>query len=164
MREPRDDVGEKCYTERRSDLEPLERGRCMSSLLPWAPLARTLGAEEAHIYIYIYKLRRLRGHKEKIDNTHRGKDEEDKHSHTQPNAYMPATHLLQQDLHTYIQTDKSDTQHSDQQTNPTYPTNIQPYNVHTYSATSTANILLRGALAFGYWWKIVRCDYYWRFC
>jgi len=48
-----DEVGENAYNVKRSEPVPLERGRYMSGFLPWAPLARTLGAEDSS-YIYIF--------------------------------------------------------------------------------------------------------------
>jgi len=45
----------KAYNVKRSDLVPLERGRCMNGFLPQAPLVRTLGAEESYICICMHK-------------------------------------------------------------------------------------------------------------
>jgi len=54
-------------------------------------------------YTYMYKCG-LRSYEERIANKYRGKDGDDKCAHKYPHAYMPTSHLLQQNLYTYIQT------------------------------------------------------------
>jgi len=49
-----DEVRENAYNVKRSESVPIERGRHMSDFLPKAPLARTLGAEESYMYVYVY--------------------------------------------------------------------------------------------------------------
>ena len=133
MRKTRDDVGEKCYNERRSDLEPLERGRCMSSLLPWAPLARTLGVEEAYIYIYKYIYwgaweairRRL------IIHTEEKMKRASTHTHSRTHTCLQHTYSSR----TYISIYKPTNPTPNTQTNKQILHNRQTYNPTMYTLT-----------------------------
>ena len=60
-----DEVGENTCNMKRSEPVPLERGHYMSGFLPWAPLARTPGAEDSS-YIYIFTCYRSWGAEERI--------------------------------------------------------------------------------------------------
>ena len=52
----RDEVGKKSGSRRRSEPVPLDHG-CYTRGLPLrAPLARTLGAEDSSLYIYMYRV------------------------------------------------------------------------------------------------------------
>jgi len=92
----------------------------------------------------------LRSYEERIANKYRGKDGDDKCAHKYPHAYMPTSHLLQQNLYTYIQTYTSYNSYNLPTYNfyiPSNPYTLTPLQTYpTFPTTPT----LCGAFAFAF--------------